>query len=113
MRNLGGMLLERRVTVRVAIYVECESHFVVRRFLSRPRRRSWRCSGKFFRGLTRRAKFLPKQRSWRHLASRVLPLQRMQLTFQLPQRKRHIHFWCDKKRLNEKHQRNEEQHTAD
>jgi hypothetical protein len=35
------------------------------------------------------------------------------LAFQLPQRKRHVHFWCDKKRLNEKHQGNEEQHAAD
>jgi hypothetical protein len=40
-------------------------------------------------------------------------LQRSQLAFQLPQRKRHVHFWYDKKRLNEKHQRNEEQHAAD
>ena len=35
------------------------------------------------------------------------------MAFQLPQRKRHVHFWDHKKRLNEKHYSNEDQHTAD
>src|SRR5881396_882293 len=109
MRNLSRVLLERRVAVWIAIYIECESHFVIRRFLSGARRRSWRCASKLFRRLASRAKFLPQQRSWRNLARRILPLQRSQLAFQLPQRKRHVHLWYDKKRLNEKHKRNEKQ----
>src|SRR4030095_11594490 len=113
MRNLSRVLLERGVAVRIAIYIECESHFAIRRFLSRTRRRSWRCAGKLLCGLASRSKFLPQQRSWRNLARRILPLQRSQLAFQLPQRKRHVHLRYDKKRLNEKHQRHEEQHTAD
>src|SRR5207244_9727470 len=113
MRNLCGVLLERRIAVRIAIYIKCESHFVIRRFLSRPRRRSWRYAGQLFCRLASRAKFLPQQRSWRNLPRGILPLQRSQLAFQLSQRKRYVHFRCDEKRLNEKHQRNEEQHTAD
>src|SRR5438093_5125630 len=112
MGNLSRVLLERRVAVRIAIHVEREAHFVVRRFFSRARRRRWRCAGQLLSCLPGRAKFLPQQRSRRQLTGRILPLQRAQLTFQLPQRKRHVHFGRDKKRLNEKHQRNEEQHAA-
>ena len=61
----------------------------------------------FFRRLAGRAKFLPQQRSWRNLARRIFPLQRFQLAFQLPQRKRHVHLRRDKKRLNEKHRADE------
>ena len=32
MCNLSRVLLERRVAVRIAIYIECESHFVIGAF---------------------------------------------------------------------------------
>src|SRR5438105_4066581 len=112
MRNLRRMLLERCVTVRIVIHVECESNFVSRRFLPRARRSSWCCSSELFRCLTCGTKFLPQQRSRRQLARGVLPLQRAQLTFQLPQRKGQVHFWGDKERLNEKHQRNKGEYPA-
>src|SRR5262245_20077796 len=107
------MFLERSVAVRIAIHVEGKPHFVIGRFPPRVRRNSRRCARELFCGLTRRAKFLPQRRSRRNLARGILALQRSQLPFQLTQRKRHVHFWCDKKRLNEKYQGNEEQYTAD
>src|SRR5438045_9512480 len=100
MRNLRGMLLERRVAVRIAIYIECEAYFVIERFLARARRRSWRGAGELFCGLASRAKFLPQQCSWRNLACGILSLQRSQLAFQLQQRQRPVHPWYATTRLN-------------
>ena len=107
------MLFQRRITVRIAIRIKREAHFVRWRFFARFCRRRWRrrCAGQFFRGLFGRSKFLPEQRARRDLAGWVRFLERFQLPLQLPQRKRHPHLRRDKKCLDKEHRPDKCEHA--
>src|SRR5262245_35093421 len=48
MRNLCCVFLERCVAVRIPVYVECEPHFIIRRFLPGVRRRNCAVPASFF-----------------------------------------------------------------
>src|SRR6266403_4043163 len=103
MSNLRGVLLERRITVRIAVGVEGESHFVARGFFACACRRWLGCPRELFCRLPGCAEFLPEQRARRHLSSRVFFLQCLELSLQLPQREGDLHLRRDKKCLHEKH----------
>ena len=68
--------------------------------------------GGFLRRVTSQSKFFPERFvDWR-LSCRIFFLQRLQLAFQLPQRKRQLQLRRDKKRLHEKHSRDENDDRA-
>ncbi len=56
----------------------------------------------FFAAWRAAVNFCHSSEARRQLACRILFLQRLQLAFQLPQRKRHVHFRRNEKRLDEK-----------
>src|ERR1700693_144768 len=104
MRDQPRVFFQRSIAVGIAIRVIGETNFVRRRFFARfcRRRRSWGYTRQFLRGPFRRPEFLPKQRSRRYLTRGVCPLQRLELPFQLSQRKRNPHLRRDKECLNKK-----------
>ena len=106
------MLLERRITVRIAVGVEGEVHFIARRFFARANWRRWRWPAQFFCRLPGCAEFLPQQRARRHLSRRIFFLQRLELALQLPQREGNLHLRRDKKCLNEQHRPEKKQHSC-
>ena len=112
MRDLRGVLLERRVAVGIAIGVKSEAHFVVGKFLARMRRRR-RLGDRFLRRMSRQSEFFPKRFLRRHLSGRVFFLQRFELALQLPQRKRQLQLRRDKQRLHEKDGRDENHNRGD
>ena len=113
MGDLRRMLLERRVTVRIAICVKREPYFIVRRFFAGARRGRRLWAAELFRRLSGLAKFLPEQRTRRKLPRRIFLLQCFQLAFQLPQRKRNSHFRRNKKRLDKEHRPEKKEHSRD
>src|SRR4029077_5323346 len=112
-RDLPCMLLERRVTVRIAICVKRKPYFVVRRFFVGGRRGRRLCAAELSRRLSSLAKFLPEQRTRRKLSGRIFLLQCFQLAFQLPQGKRNSHFRRNKKRLDKEHRPEKKEHSCD
>ena len=60
MSELRGVLLERRVTVGIAVGVKGEPHFVVGKFLVRMRRRR-RLGDRFLRRMSRQSEFFPER----------------------------------------------------
>src|SRR4029077_8860376 len=112
-RDLPSMLLERRVTVRIAIGVKRKPYFVVRRFFVGARRRRRLCAAELFRRLSSLAKFQPEKRTRRKLSCRIFLLQCFQLAFQLPHRKRNSHFQRNKKRLDKEHRPEKREHSCD
>src|SRR5262245_38080708 len=103
MSQFTGMLLERSVTIRVAICIKAKPHFAAGKFprcgrRCRPRRRRpfagrGACSDKF----------LPEGNVRRKLPSGILLLQRLQLPFQLAQSERNPQLRRHEKRLDEKY----------
>ena len=106
MGELRGVLLERRVTVGIAVGVKSEPHFVIGKFLVRMRRRR-RLGDWFLRRMRAGPNFSQSGLLRRRLSGRIFFLQRFELTLQLSQRKRQLQLRRDEKRLHKQNGRDE------
>ncbi len=102
MSQFAGMLLERSVTIGIAIRIKAEPHFATGKFPRRGRRRRPERRRLFAGRGASSDKFLPERNVRRKLPSGILLLQRLQLSFQLAQSERDPQLRRHEKRLDKK-----------